>query len=614
MKFSASLLVAGFSLALAAPRHWTRQHQAFESIPGSREGWEVVNRAHPDQLIDLRIALRESGDISQHLYEIADPNHERYGQHLTKEDIDDLTSASTETYGLVQEWLRSHGILKAHTDSNWVNVRVPISVAEEMLQAEYHVYTDGKAQIVRTTGYSLPARLHEHVDLVSPTIYFGRAGRALASTIMDESASALDSSDIPSFPYEEPQLAYGGLCNSTNVTLECLAKDYGYENYTSKAADKNSFGITAFLGEHLNFADLSKFLRTFAPEAAGANYTVVLVNNGTNPQDPADEGEGEAALDVQEALGIAYPAKGTFWSTAGVPPIWPDELTSAAINSAGMGNEDYLAWVQYVLAQKSVPYVISTSYDDDEQTVPFSYATRVCSEFAKLGARGVTLLFSAGDFGPGGVQPNNCTVNDGSNRHEFLPAFPSTCPFVTAVGGVTGFQSEQYVTIFPRGGGSGGGGFSNYFSRPSYQPKDTIDSYLNKVDYEKYRILPFNKEGRAYPDISFNGRNFSIFFNGSNVRISGTSASAPGLAGFLTLLNDGRLAANKTPIGFLNPLLYSGKLSGDAFRDTTIGSNPAFTPGCNYTLGFPALEGWDAATGFGAPVFQSMLEQVLALP
>lgn len=33
-----------------------------------------------------------------------------------------------------------------------------------------------------------------------------------------------------------------------------------------------------------------------------------------------------------------------------------------------------------------------------------SYAKRVCSEFAKLGARGVTLLFSAGDFGPGGVQ------------------------------------------------------------------------------------------------------------------------------------------------------------------------------------------------------------------
>lgn len=99
-----------------------------------------------------------------------------------------------------------------------------------------------------------------------------------------------------------------------------------------------------------------------------------------------------------------------------------------------------------------------------------------------------------------------------------------------------------------------------------------------------------------------------------NVRISGTSASAPGLAGFLTLLNDARLTAGKSPLGFLNPLLYSGKLHGDAFRDTTVGSNAAFSVGCNYTLGFPAVKGWDAATGFGSPVFKPMMEQVLALP
>jgi len=260
-----------------------------------------------------------------------------------------------------------------------------------------------------------------------------------------------------------------------------------------------------------------------------------------------------------------------------------------------------------------VPYVISTSYDDDEQTVPFSWATRVCNDFAKLGARGVTLLFSAGDFGVGGVQATNCTVNDGTNRHELLPAFPSSCPAVTAVGGTTGFFPE-YVTTFAGSGGSGGGGFSNYFSRPSYQKKETIQGYLSKVNFAEQRLLPFNKEGRAYPDISFNGRNLSIIFNARNVRISGTSASAPGLAGFLTLLNDARLAAGKSTLGFLNPLLYSGKLSGDAFRDTTVGSNPSFSPGCNYTLGFPAMEGWDAATGFGSPVFEPMLKQVMALP
>lgn len=84
-------------------------------------------------------------------------------------------------------------------------------------------------------------------------------------------------------------------------------------------------------------------------------------------------------LPSTEALGIAYPAKGTFWTTRGIPPIWPDELVSAEVNSQGLGNEDYLVWVQYVLAQKSIPYVISTSYDDDEQTVPFVRSRRSAS-------------------------------------------------------------------------------------------------------------------------------------------------------------------------------------------------------------------------------------------
>lgn len=193
-----------------------------------------------------------------------------------------------------------------------------------------------------------------------------------------------------------------------------------------------------------------------------------------------EEGEGEAALDVQESLGIAYPAKGTFWSTNGIPPFYADELVDAATNAEGLGNEPYLDWLQYVMAQKTVPYVISTSYDDDEQTVPFSYAAKVCNDFAALGARGVTLLFSSGDFGVGGVQPTNCTLNDGSNRHRFLPNFPSSCPAVTSVGGVAGFFPEQ-VVLFSRGAASGGSGFSNYFSQPKYQ-KSQVEGYLKKID------------------------------------------------------------------------------------------------------------------------------------
>ena len=66
---------------------------------------------------------------------------------------------------------------------------------------------------------------------------------------------------------------------------------------------------------------------------------------------------------------------------------------------------------------------ITTSYGDEEQTVPHDYATHVCNLFAQLGSRGVTLLFASGDSGVGG---GKCLTNDGKNRTAFVPAFPGT--------------------------------------------------------------------------------------------------------------------------------------------------------------------------------------------
>ena len=76
--------------------------------------------------------------------------------------------------------------------------------------------------------------------------------------------------------------------------------------------------------------------------------------------------------------------------------------------------------------------MISTSYGDDEQTVTYNYAVEVCNQFGVLGARGVTLLFSSGDAGVG--PRGSCYSNDGKNTYQFLPSFPASCPFVTAVG------------------------------------------------------------------------------------------------------------------------------------------------------------------------------------
>jgi tripeptidyl-peptidase-1 len=76
------------------------------------------------------------------------------------------------------------------------------------------------------------------------------------------------------------------------------------------------------------------------------------------------------------------------------------------------------------MSQKTIPQTISTSYGDDEQTVPLDYAISVCNMFAQLGAMGISVLFASGDSGVGG---GSCHSNDGKGSKKFIPAFPASC-------------------------------------------------------------------------------------------------------------------------------------------------------------------------------------------
>ena len=64
--------------------------------------------------------------------------------------------------------------------------------------------------------------------------------------------------------------------------------------------------------------------------------------------------------------------------------------------------------------------------------MPESYAVRVCQELAQLSARGVSLIFSSGDNGVGDGDSDpatqECYTNDGTNKTQFVPAFPASCP------------------------------------------------------------------------------------------------------------------------------------------------------------------------------------------
>ena len=181
---------------------------------------------------------------------------------------------------------------------------------------------------------------------------------------------------------------------------------------------------------------------------------------------------------------------------------------------------------------------------------------------------------------------------------------PGSQPYVTGVGGTTlttngpggAYESETAWgdptdTTFSAHGSGGGGGFSAFWPVPGYQAG-----------------LQTHPTGRSVPDVSLDSdpnTGYSVYFSGSWRVYGGTSTAAPLWAGLTAIANSRRASAGLGPVGFLNPLIYqigAGLDYANDFHDITAGTN----------LFYPALAGYDNATGWGTPIGSGLLHTLVS--
>jgi len=266
------------------------------------------------------------------------------------------------------------------------------------------------------------------------------------------------------------------------------------------------------------------------------------------------------------------------------------------------------------------------------------YMARVNLDLMKLGTMGVSVLFASGDDGVGGGDART----NASFCATLNPSFPSSSPYVTAVGGtqLSAYRSGICGTTQPFGLSSSlrfdcspstdvaevvsscltgsritsGGGFSTYSAQPAYQ-QAAVQSYLTQKQVPVPPSSLFNASNRAYPDVSAQAHNFIVYLGGQPLTFDGTSGSTPVFAAMIALINDDLLTRTGRPLGFLNGWLYA--LAADypeAFTDIVYGDNRCTAVSqvcCEY--GFWAASGWDAATGLGVPVFDKLRDASMYL-
>ena len=315
-------------------------------------------------------------------------------------------------------------------------------------------------------------------------------------------------------------------------------------------------------------------LATFCQNANVAVPTVKTVSVNNTPTNQRDGAEGEVMLDVEVVAGVCPAATIVVYFSSFDESGWVDIIDTA------------------IHDQNNPLTVISCSWGYAEDAAGAWSAGAQASINDSLQAAtllGITVCVAAGDDG------SDDEVGDGHAHVDF----PSSSPYVLAVGGTTLKQSASGTvaeTAWKDGdglrkdnGGSTGGGVSTIFQRPSWQNVSVVS------------VNPGSIDGRVVPDVAADASantGYWTVVDGQGAPSGGTSAAAPLWAALIARLN----ASTGSQVGFLSPLLYQAGSGGKTLgqtgcRDITSGNNATASIG-----GYSAGPGFDAVTGWGVPI------------
>ncbi|GJJ16158.1 hypothetical protein Clacol_010438 [Clathrus columnatus] len=472
--------------------------------------------------------------LEAELYAVSDPLSSRYGQHLIKSEVDSFVRPSSEATIMVNSWLSSHGVKTESKSSagHLLTVQIPVEKANKILNTSFISITHAASNqsIIRAVEYSLPPGLSDHMHSVRPIL-----ASLTTQNNRPSSVSLRRKRTVPpeTIPRRRDAINDPGQGCDQGITLGCIQKTYNIPSDVTAQGPVGKVAILGLNGDSLYAPDIANYLKVVRPNINLASTQVEMIYDpdmrivDLSPDTPG------ITLQVQTLLGInPHTAFEVYLKS---DPETNVEFAEAVLNI-----------LNSILAKDDLPAVITLSYFRDEDSTDVNFvktAQSVCDAITQLGTRGVTVLVHSGT----------------SVTH---PTFPSTCPHVTSVGSTRSSGTEVADGL--------GGGFSNIYPRPTYQ-NNAVAGYLDKIGSTNQG--QFNLSNRGFPDVAAYGENLWVVEDGSGM-FSGFLLPAPQVFGaVITYLNTQRQSEGRSPLGFINPLVYANP---SAFNDITQGDNNSF--------------------------------------
>src|SRR5271166_4500203 len=460
----------------------------------------------------IMLPLRNQSDLSGFLDRLYDPSSPDYHQFLTVAQFTERFGPTEQDYQAVVAFAKANGFTVTDTPANRLLVDINGSVGQ--IEKAFHVGMKVYLHPTENRTFYSPDR-EPSLDLSVAVAHIAGLNNFSIPRPMLKKATAQQQM-VHSNAGSGPGGAYLG---------SDMRAAYYYGGTLTGIGQ--AVGLVEFDG--YNLSDVTK---TFDGQQYSVPINNVLIDGASAGSDGDD---GEQVLDIVQAIAMA---PGMTQVRVYIAPI----TTHIGVGDVDMFNK---------MATENIAKQLSCSWG-------WNPADTAANDpiFQEFAAQGQNLFVASGDAG----------AYTGSNATDY--SYPAEDVYVVAVGatdlttnGAGGpWQSETAWAD------SGGGPSDNRFAIPSWQVgvADSSNGASTTI--------------RNVPDVAAEGNfdNYLCDQGSCSGTWGGTSFAAPRWAGFLALINQQSVANGNTPLGFINPAIYSigqGSSYDSDFHDITSGNN-----------------------------------------
>lgn len=361
---------------------------------------------------DVVIVIEQKNmkELTRILHDVSDPNSSNYGNHMTREEVRDMTS-NADSHDEIVAYLQGAGakVIDEKYKGETITARAPVEVWERMFDTQFFVYSyedsdrkssapgASEAIIIRTEEYSVPKGFDGHVASVLNTVDI-----PVAMNLMSRPTPENMPQKFSSKKFSEASRKFDGY-----TSPQLLNEVYRIDDNTGHP--RATQGAFEGFGQYFSPQDIELFQIQFELPITPVNKSI---------GDHATTSEFCAAndfdiciqpnLDLQYLLAMAQTPTTNYYTPLTTFGLWAQNMFNTNPNP---------------------PLVISISYGTEERVTSMAEFDLFNSFAIKLSAIGITLVAASGDDGV-----SKPSVRLSKRDCGYSPVFPASCPYVTAVG------------------------------------------------------------------------------------------------------------------------------------------------------------------------------------